>query len=240
LVARVIESRYSIHQAFNGVEGLEFLEKNLVDLIILDVNMPEMAGEETLERIRDVNDSVPVFLLTGETQSSTIGSLLRMGVANYILKPFNPAELLKKIMGVLGDGAEDDEDAESAEASEAADGVEVSNDALLSDTLEEPESPEDLDELVAKHGTIFALLRERVGNLATAKSYMEDHYSGKWGGLNEWAKAYIEKNGFLESLPPQMIFYFDFLRYSTDQEESGAILVFRLGADVHVFDGLDD
>jgi len=238
-VATVIGSRYTIHQAFNGVEGLEFLDKNLVDLIILDVNMPEMAGEETLQRIRDVNESVPVFLLTGETHSSTIGSLLRMGVANYILKPFNPVELLKKIMKVLGDGGEDDEEGESVE--EAAEGKEVGNAALLSDTtLEEPESAEELDELVAKHGTIFALLKDRVGSLATAKTYMNSNYSGKWGGLNEWCADYFEKNGFLESLPPEMVFYFDFQRFASDQEASGAILVFRLGADVHVFDGLGD
>ena len=237
LVARVIESRYAIHQAFNGIDGLAYLTSNPVDLIILDVNMPEMTGEETLQRIRDENATVPVFLLTGETHSSTIGSLLRMGVANYILKPFNPGELLKKVMGVLGDDVAD----EAGEAAlEAVDGIEVSEGAASSDTSSDSAAAEELDEMVAKYGTLFALLKDRLGGLVKAKSYMDSNYSGKWAATNEWAKDYLRKQGSLESLTPQMKFYFDYQRYADDLESSGAILVFRIGADVHVFDGIED
>jgi two-component system KDP operon response regulator KdpE len=91
---------YQVFSASNGYEALQKLTKDLPDLVILDVMMPEVDGFETLRKIREVS-TVPVIMLTvrGEEIDKVKG--LDLGADDYITKPFNPRELVLRIRAVL-------------------------------------------------------------------------------------------------------------------------------------------
>ena len=99
---------YGFLEAGNGLEGLDVLARNHADiaLIILDVNMPEMDGFEFLDRIKANPDfkSIPVMMLTTESERGKIIQAIKAGAVNYICKPFTPEDLTVKITDSLGAG----------------------------------------------------------------------------------------------------------------------------------------
>ena len=86
--------------AASGPEGLEQLAGSQVDLVILDVMLPQLSGFEVLRRIRAVS-RVPVIMLTarGEEVDRVVG--LEMGADDYLAKPFSPRELVARIRAVM-------------------------------------------------------------------------------------------------------------------------------------------
>lgn len=72
----------------NGKEALDFLEKNKVDLVVLDVYMPYMDGIETLKQIRQKNISTQVIMVTAANDTTTIEQTMNLGVLDYLIKPF--------------------------------------------------------------------------------------------------------------------------------------------------------
>jgi two-component system chemotaxis response regulator CheY len=99
---------YGFLEAANGLEGLDVLARHHADiaLIILDVNMPEMDGFEFLARIKANADyqSIPVMMLTTESERGKIIQAIKAGAVNYICKPFTPEDLTVKITDSLGAG----------------------------------------------------------------------------------------------------------------------------------------
>ena len=99
---------YGFLEAANGKEGLEVVAKNFRDiaLIILDVNMPEMDGFEFLARIKANEDykSIPVMMLTTESERGKVIQAIKAGAVNYICKPFTAEDLTVKITDSLGIG----------------------------------------------------------------------------------------------------------------------------------------
>lgn len=94
------EEGYEVVTATDGVEGMQKLEEETIDLVILDVMMPMMDGHETLRRLRQRYD-VPVIFLSakGETADKVRG--LEIGADDYLAKPFEPAELLARVKSVM-------------------------------------------------------------------------------------------------------------------------------------------
>ena len=86
--------------ANTGPEGLEQLSRTAIDLVVLDVMLPELSGFEVLRRIRSVS-RVPVIMLTarGEEVDRVVG--LEMGADDYLAKPFSPRELVARVRAVL-------------------------------------------------------------------------------------------------------------------------------------------
>jgi DNA-binding response OmpR family regulator len=99
---------FSAVTAGSGPAALEQITRNPVDLVILDVMLPELSGFEVLRRIRALS-RVPVIMLTarGEEVDRIVG--LEMGADDYLAKPFSPRELVARIRAVLrripGDGS---------------------------------------------------------------------------------------------------------------------------------------
>jgi two-component system KDP operon response regulator KdpE len=91
---------YTVLEAANGLEALEQLRDGLPDLVVLDVQIPEMDGFETLRHIREVS-TVPVIMLTVlQTEQDKIRGL-DLGADDYLAKPFSPRELLSRIRALL-------------------------------------------------------------------------------------------------------------------------------------------
>ena len=82
------------------LKGLEFLRHEVVDLVILDVMLPEIDGFETCRRIRQFSD-VPIIMLTarGDVMDRVVG--LELGADDYLPKPFEPRELVARIQNIL-------------------------------------------------------------------------------------------------------------------------------------------
>lgn len=83
---------YEVVGCASGKEALEILEKRVVQLILLDIWMPEMDGFETLKHIQE-KYNIPVVLMTGDRDKKTIQKAEEMGVDDYLTKPFLPLEL---------------------------------------------------------------------------------------------------------------------------------------------------
>ncbi|MBD7970162.1 MULTISPECIES: response regulator transcription factor [Paenibacillus] len=91
---------YIIFKAFNGVEALEVLRNNPVDLIILDVMMPQMDGIQACMKIREKNNT-PIIMLSAKSQDMDKISGLSIGADDYVTKPFNPLELVARVKSQL-------------------------------------------------------------------------------------------------------------------------------------------
>lgn len=91
---------YIIFKAFNGVEALEILRNNPVDLIILDVMMPQMDGIQACMKIREKNNT-PIIMLSAKSQDMDKISGLSIGADDYVTKPFNPLELVARVKSQL-------------------------------------------------------------------------------------------------------------------------------------------
>jgi DNA-binding response OmpR family regulator len=91
---------YTTNKAQDGVEALHFLERNQVDLIILDVMMPKMDGLEFCKRVRKANQ-VPILMVSAKVQDIDKIIGLMTGADDYISKPFNPLELTARVKALL-------------------------------------------------------------------------------------------------------------------------------------------
>jgi len=91
---------YRVAEASNGLEALQKVKNDLPDLVILDVNMPELDGFETLRLIRQ-SGAVPVIMLTVKADEEDRIKGLELGADDYVTKPFSPRELASRVKAVL-------------------------------------------------------------------------------------------------------------------------------------------
>jgi len=91
---------YRLLQASNGLEALDILQAQQVDLIVLDLMMPKMDGLEACMKIRETNHT-PIIMLTAKSQDIDKISGLSVGADDYVTKPFNPLELVARIKSQL-------------------------------------------------------------------------------------------------------------------------------------------
>jgi DNA-binding response OmpR family regulator len=94
---------FSVVQATNGAEAVEQAQKELPDLILMDVRMPKMTGYEACRQMKAIDTirDIPVVFLSAKGQESEIQTGLEVGAEEYILKPFAPDELVKQVQAVL-------------------------------------------------------------------------------------------------------------------------------------------
>jgi two-component system, chemotaxis family, chemotaxis protein CheY len=92
-----------IHQAANGREGLETLERQWIDLVIADINMPVMTGEEMIERMQSNPNlkTIPTIVISTEGSQTRIDRLQGKGV-RFIHKPFSPEMVRDTVKDLLG------------------------------------------------------------------------------------------------------------------------------------------
>ena len=94
------ESGYVVDRADNGADGLHLARQQLYDLVILDVNLPELDGWEVLERIRE-SGTTRVMMLTARGRLADKIRGLDLGADDYLLKPFEFPELLARVRTLL-------------------------------------------------------------------------------------------------------------------------------------------
>lgn len=90
---------YAVLEAENGVEALNILHNDSVDIIVLDIMMPKMDGYSTLREIRK-NYQIPVIMLSARSEEYDKLLSFELGVDDYLTKPFSPKELIARIKAV--------------------------------------------------------------------------------------------------------------------------------------------
>ncbi len=84
----------SVSLADGGVQALEILRQQRHDVVLLDVKMPGMTGQQTLQEIKKIDPEVEVIILTGHASVDIAAEMIAHGGADYLLKPYPMDELL--------------------------------------------------------------------------------------------------------------------------------------------------
>lgn len=92
---------YEVTVKETGIDGLQALEEDSFDLVLLDVMLPELSGLEVLRRVRKTNTATPIILITARGSVPDKVSGLDLGANDYITKPFDIEELLARIRAQL-------------------------------------------------------------------------------------------------------------------------------------------
>jgi len=86
-----------VTEAVDGAEALEFFNAGTFDLVLTDWNMPNMNGLEFVKAVRKTGSTVPIFMITTESDQSQVLKAISAGASNYLVKPFDQETLLDKL-----------------------------------------------------------------------------------------------------------------------------------------------
>jgi DNA-binding response OmpR family regulator len=100
LKSYLLNDGYAVCEACNGKEALEVFAQNNPHLVVLDLMLPDLPGEEICQIIRK-NSRVPIIMLTARSEEEDILKGLDIGADDYIVKPFSPRQLLARIRALL-------------------------------------------------------------------------------------------------------------------------------------------
>ncbi len=100
IIEHTLKQEFDVISLSNGQEALDFLESgNFPDLIICDLIMPKINGFEFLEKIKRSGffDDIPIMILSGRERSKDKIKCFEMGAEDYVVKPFDPSEIIARI-----------------------------------------------------------------------------------------------------------------------------------------------
>lgn len=103
-ISTILRNDYDLVTVNSGMRALRYLELEKPDLILLDIRMAQQDGIETLRKIRTMEEckEIPVIMLTGVENKDIVVESARLGICDYLLKPFSTIELLKRVRRVFG------------------------------------------------------------------------------------------------------------------------------------------
>ena len=90
----ILKPNYEVHTAANGYEALNFIGREKVDLVTLDLKMPGIPGMDVLREIRKLNNNIEVIIITGYGTLANAIEAIRFGAVDFISKPFNVTEII--------------------------------------------------------------------------------------------------------------------------------------------------
>lgn len=88
---------YTVFVAKDGEEALEIIKREPIDILVTDIRMPGMDGLELTERAKSINDQIKVIIISGHAEFELAQSSIRLGVEDYLLKPFRTQRLLEVV-----------------------------------------------------------------------------------------------------------------------------------------------
>lgn len=96
----LLQEGFQVFKAYDGIEALEVLKKNDIQLLIIDIMMPRLDGIHAIMKIRE-NSSIPIIILSAKTEDPDKILGLNVGADDYLPKPFNPLELVARVKSQL-------------------------------------------------------------------------------------------------------------------------------------------
>lgn len=92
---------YNVLSAFNGVEALEVMDRSQIDLLVVDIMMPEMDGYELTKLLRDTNHNMPILMVTAKELPEDKRKGFLVGTDDYMTKPIDNEELVWRVKALL-------------------------------------------------------------------------------------------------------------------------------------------
>lgn len=93
---------YEVSEAENGSTAVEMIRNDSFDIILLDLNLPDMNGIEVMRKIREFNEGIIIVMITGCPSLESSVEAESLGVYEYLIKPVDPAKLIQIIEEALG------------------------------------------------------------------------------------------------------------------------------------------
>ena len=170
---------FNVIPASNGKEALSCLNSSDVDLVLLDVMMPEMNGIETTMAIRNAGIHIPVILITAKSEDYDKVLGLNAGADDYITKPFNPIELVARVKSQLRRYTQFNGDSGKKEPDKLTNGGISINDSAKTVTLDGTEV-----DLTPTEYSILRIFVENAGTVLSPKEiyrkvWQEDPYGNE-------------------------------------------------------------
>lgn len=106
MIENALKGQYDVVTVNSGARALRYLTREAPDLILLDIRMQNKDGIETLREIRAMKDKehIPVIMLTSAQDRETVLASAKLGVFDYVLKPFDTEDLRRRIQRALNGG----------------------------------------------------------------------------------------------------------------------------------------
>ncbi|ULQ56429.1 bifunctional response regulator/alkaline phosphatase family protein [Flavihumibacter rivuli] len=92
---------YVVNTLSNGFDALDYIRENLVDVVLLDESMPGITGLETLAKIKEINQQIPVVLITKNETENLMDDAIGSQISDYLIKPVNPNQVLLSLKKIL-------------------------------------------------------------------------------------------------------------------------------------------
>ncbi len=96
------EEGYDVVTANTGLDGIEMFTRNRIDLVILDIRLPDIDGFAVLSRLKELNPKVRVIMITAFHDKGSIARAMAGGAADYIRKPIDIDEMEEAVRSALG------------------------------------------------------------------------------------------------------------------------------------------
>ena len=92
---------YEVHTLTNGFDAVDYVKDNYVDVVLLDESMPGITGLETLSKIKEINQQVPVVMITKNETENVMDEAIGSQISDYLIKPVNPNQVLLSLKKIL-------------------------------------------------------------------------------------------------------------------------------------------
>lgn len=187
---------YTVLCASTGKEAQQYLSRNAVSLVLLDLMLPDLGGEEICRRIRsgfydDVPSGIPIIMVTARADEASIIRGLNLGADDYVTKPFSPRELCARVKALLrrsaacvsGDGAANDA---------ARQRVYTAGGLLIDGENRLVKRGEETIPLTAAEFSILALLASRPQKIFTRDEIINAVSGGDFDGFDRTVDAHVK------------------------------------------------
>lgn len=110
-ISSILRNDYDLVTVNSGMRALKYLKLEKPDLILLDIRMAQQDGIETLRKIREKEEckDIPVIMLTGVESRDIVVESAKLGICDYLLKPFSSLELIKRVRRVFNEEEKENE-----------------------------------------------------------------------------------------------------------------------------------
>jgi CheY-like chemotaxis protein len=92
---------YEVSALTNGFDAVDFVRDNIVDVILLDESMPGITGLETIAKIKEINQGVPIVMITKNETENLMDEAIGSQIADYLIKPVNPNQVLLSLKKII-------------------------------------------------------------------------------------------------------------------------------------------
>ncbi|GAB4545467.1 MAG: response regulator transcription factor [Anaerolineales bacterium] len=182
-IRRNLEARdYKVLTAANGLEALALFNTNDIDLVIMDVMMPQMDGLETMRRIRE-SSAAPIIILTALGEEADKVRAFDLGADDYLTKPFGVGELMGRIKAVLRRARWQEPSSNDERLTRGEMTIDVSNHHVALKGRHVDLTPTEFN--------LLLYLARHAGKALTHRAILQNVWGNEYGSEAEYLRVYI-------------------------------------------------